>query len=194
MAPFVEEFARALQRREQSRLVALVAVELGLLGLLLRPAWIFAAQAEVTIEAELQSAGPVLVQLVDDRALPRPRRLEEGHLALRLEVDDLPQLGAADGRLANAVGVAFLVIRVNPDPDDSLIGCPALDPLPDPPAAKRSGLRLSRLSEIRVPERHAGRARRLYRQVKGVYNPSVGAVVLIAPNISYRKKDRTLLF
>jgi hypothetical protein len=44
----------------------------------------------------LKLARVVLEQLVDDRPLPRAGRLEEGDLALRLQRDDLAQLGAGD--------------------------------------------------------------------------------------------------
>lgn len=48
-----EQLAGALQGREQGTLVALVAVELRLLGLLLGTTVLFAAEAEIAIEAKL---------------------------------------------------------------------------------------------------------------------------------------------
>ena len=61
------EFARPLQCRQQGAPVALVAVELPLLGPLLGSVRLLPAQAEVAVEAKLQRAIVVLVQLVDDR-------------------------------------------------------------------------------------------------------------------------------
>ena len=80
-----EQLAGAFQSRQQSGFVALVAVELRLLDLLLGAIRLFAAQAEVAVEAELKLAGLVLNQFVDDCALPRTGGLKERDLALRFE-------------------------------------------------------------------------------------------------------------
>src|SRR4051812_16186446 len=98
---FGQQFARALEGREQCAPIAGVAIHPRLLGLLLRPVRRLAAQAEITIETQLQRAVLVGEQLVDDRALARAACLEEGHLAFGLEADDLAQVVARDRRLAH---------------------------------------------------------------------------------------------
>jgi hypothetical protein len=102
-----EQFAGALQRRQQGGLVAGAAIELRLLGLLFRAVRRFAAQAQIAVEAQLQSAGFVLEEFVDDRPFARAGGLEEGDLALRFERDDLAQVGAGDGGFAHEMGGAL---------------------------------------------------------------------------------------
>lgn len=67
-----------------------------------------AAQAEIAIEAELERAGFVLEQVVDDRAFARAGGLEEGDLALRLKGDDLAQVIAGDCGFVHDVRGALL--------------------------------------------------------------------------------------
>jgi hypothetical protein len=86
-------------------LVARVAVELRLFGLLFRAIRLFATQADVAMEAKLELPCIVFEELVDDRAFARAGGLEEGHLALGLESDDFTKVGSGDGGFAHDVGV-----------------------------------------------------------------------------------------
>lgn len=69
---------------------------------------ILAPQTEVAVELQLQCAGFVLEQLIDDGAFAWAGCLEEGDLAPRFEGHHLPDAGAGDGRFAHEERRAFL--------------------------------------------------------------------------------------
>src|SRR5689334_4740246 len=104
---FCQQLARALQGGQQRTPVALLTVHQGLLRLLFRTPRQLAAQAKIAVEAQVKRAGFVFEQLVDDGALARAGCLEESHLALRFEADDLAQILASDRRFPDEVRRAF---------------------------------------------------------------------------------------